>query len=95
LKHLLCLNLILKLIDVLSTWFVACRLGEEVEANPLMRAVMHSLGNFAYLFGFMAFTLCMALAYKLHSTGALIASAVVMTLIVASNLIQIVWVFYV
>ena len=87
LPKLLYANLILKFLDLLTTYFAVSMAGVEVEANPIMNYALNSLGCWAYLANFIFFAIGSWLLFRNKAKWGLIIICVICVLVVINNLI--------
>ena len=84
---LITLNLILKLLDLLTTYLCINEYGHVVEGNPLMRGLFENIGSFAYPVSMIIFSLLMFIVYKKQFKGVAIISAIICFIAVVNNTI--------
>lgn len=87
LNKLLCIDIVLKTIDLLSTYLVIEKTGIEVEGNPIIRYSIEIFGNASYLLNFLLFIIVMAIALRRKSKIIMISVLIIMLAAVINNLI--------
>jgi Domain of unknown function (DUF5658) len=85
--RLLCLNIVLKVMDLATTFAVVEKTGSEAEANPIMKCLLSCLGNWAYVENFLVFLLACVVLCRKRSTSALVMVSIIMLLAVANNVL--------
>jgi hypothetical protein len=84
---LLCINLVFKLLDLFTTFWAVQRVGEEIEANPIMKYAIKNLGNWAYLWNFFVFLLAILLLYRKNNIWPLVIVSLMMLAVVINNIL--------
>jgi hypothetical protein len=82
---LVVINLILKLADLITTFWAVGKAGKVIEANPVMKYALINLGNWAYPANFFVFLLALMLLCRRKSTWSLIIVAIIMLGAVVNN----------
>lgn len=84
---LIILNVVLKMLDLLTTYLCISKYNSQVEGNPLMRRLMESTGNYAYVITMAFFLLLMAVVYKKQYKGVAVVSAVLCGAAAINNIV--------
>ena len=89
-KKFITLSIIcLKAIDVITSYFLIDKLGSHVEANPITRHIIESIGLIPALsFSFILTSLIVLIAHKYNKIQALWVVAVILSVVCINNVLQ-------
>lgn len=93
-KILALASIILKAADVLTSYFLIDKVGTEIEANPLVRWTIESVGLSAAMgLSFITTSLLVLLAYKINRIQALWIITVILSIVCVNNVLHLILFF--